>query len=192
MQSLLLIDVGGTTLNAYSITPLSHELISSCTSNPSRIDHQIQSIVDSCLQESTYDFVIVGLPGPVSQACQQPLFCPPLQTFVDISHLRSSGCVVVNDVTSQFLLLDVKPTHSNSILLTIGTSLGLSCIDSLFFSKPLHERVVYLMSATSFEIAHELLSNFELPSLQLLDYFSDISRTPSLATIFSWSPKTSY
>ena len=121
----------------------------------------------------------------VSQACQQPLFCPPLQTFVDISHLRSSGCVVVNDVTSQFLLLDVKPTHSNSILLTIGTSLGLSCIDSLFFSKPLHERVVYLMSATSFEIAHELLSNFELPSLQLLDYFSDISRTPSLATIFS-------
>ena len=55
--------------NAYSITPLSHELISS----HAPLIHLVSIIRFNRLsilvyKESTYDFVIVGLPGPVSQA----------------------------------------------------------------------------------------------------------------------------
>lgn len=157
-----LLDVGGTHIDLYcipSIGLLVKHIQRAYVSEIPCLDTFLQQTITSL---STHDDLVVGLPGDVSHARLQ-VFCPPLQQSISIDY-QSENVKFVNDTQLHpYFFTSYMPTHGyDTLLLTVGTSIGLCIVKPSFFRLP---NVSY---TKSYEFAHlhpsSLPVNFPIPS----------------------------
>ena len=154
----VVIDVGGTHIDVHLVRPnsdsFSETIISLPTPPTSKgVIETIGRIIHNSLPKTS---VLIGLPGPV-RSSSNSVFCPPLGFALnkaDFTDFASTGrrISIVNDLAclaSMLLIKRLAITHKNSLLVTIGTSMGLAKIT---------QSGTYSVVDT-YESAHSLLSH---------------------------------
>jgi len=136
----LVIDVGGTHTDvhlAHAHSDMFSERSYSLPTPPSSkgIIETLGRIIHSSSPRSS---VLIGVPGPL-RSCSNSVFCPPLGFALhkaDFTALATPDrqISVVNDLAclaSMFLSKSLNGTYNNTVLVTIGTSLGLAKISQI-------------------------------------------------------------
>ena len=148
---LIIVDAGGSGVKVYQL-----ETGICCREETHKWrvkDSKEEVILQIVKREHARGEILLGIPGPVGEG-EDKVFCPPLDTTLDVARLRQYCKLVTNDVVAQVgRLVQQKPYRGNgpNALVTIGTSLGLA----VFEWKG--EVIETVRAARGFEIAHEPL-----------------------------------
>ncbi len=164
MQQII-IDVGGSGIQAYikeENTKPSVIVDVEIPYKPSEIDEFIYSIYLELADRGLP--TLLGIPGPVGSR-DKSVYCPPLNTTLNLQIYRSQGVRIVNDTVANVLINwneELSMTRAG-LVVTIGTSLGLCT-----YNVDQNSDMAMIENFLSHEVAHEKCLDYSR-QLQPLD-----------------------